>query len=159
MHSRRSCGKRTRFVLAARWELYFGTTPDVSGLAATLSRIKALGADVVLVGQGPSFDFDNPNDFIFRTGRMEARSHAVNALNVKLSHLGVAAFVDPMPVFCTSDRCALKKDQMHLFFDGGHFSKAGSQYFARTLMPVVDRVLVQAAKPVGASGAVAKPAQ
>ncbi len=146
-------------VLAARWELYFGATSDASQLAATIRRIQSLGTAVLLVGQGPSFDFDNPNDFVFRTGRMEARPHAVNALNSRLSQLGAATFIDPMSIFCAGERCALKEGASDLFFDGGHFSKAGSQLIAKALVPQIQRVLALFNAPSSGSGSVVKPIQ
>ncbi len=130
-------------VLAARWEFYLGRSPDIAAIAATVGRIKALGAEVVLVGQGPSFDFDSPYDFGFRTSRTIARAHPADHLNVALARAGAAAFIDPMAVFCSGGGCELKDGESFLFFDGGHFSLAGSKRFRRHLLPLIENPKVQ----------------
>jgi peptidoglycan/LPS O-acetylase OafA/YrhL len=138
-------------ILSARWELYLGRAPDVAALARTIERLGALGARVVLVGQGPSFEFETSHDYVYRTGASVAGSRSGSQINAALASAGAAAFIDPMSQLCDGARCALRRDDAYLYFDNGHFTLAGSQRLRELLLPLIESVARYRSPAVGGS--------
>ncbi len=129
---------RPRIVLvSARWELYVPRRFGPSDIRATLDRIAATGARVVAVGSSPTFDFASPYDFVYRSGRHEARLNP--APPVFDGGMSVQVF-DPAQLFCDRHACRLTDETGFLFFDGGHYSVAGSRRVARALQPYLSQV-------------------
>jgi peptidoglycan/LPS O-acetylase OafA/YrhL len=124
-------------VVSARWDLYMPRVATSEQINAMLQRVSAVGSRVIAVGPSPTFDFANPYDFVYRSGRASARANDRPAFNAERS---VSVF-DPAPLFCTGDHCDLVGETGFLFFDGGHFSVEGSRRVARRLIPKIDEVL------------------
>jgi hypothetical protein len=130
-------------LVSARWDLYVPRKFGPAEIKSTLDRIAATGARVVAVGMSPTFDFASPYDFVYRSGRHEARLNpAPSAFEGENS---VAVF-NPAPLFCERHVCRLTDGSDFLFFDGGHFSVAGSRRVARSLTPYLSQVT--AGRPV-----------
>jgi lysophospholipase L1-like esterase len=86
----------------------------------------------------PTFDFASPYDFVYRSGRHEARLNpAPSAFEGGMS----APVFNPAPLFCDRHVCRLTDGPDFLFFDGGHFSVAGSRRVARSLTPYLSQVM------------------
>ena len=127
-------------VLAARWERYWGRYLDAAAVQAQVDRLRARGLRVVLVGQGPSFEFDDPVDYVRRTGRETAPVRDNAEINAALARLhGVDAFLDPSLQLCPRGRCRLRAAGDFLYFDGGHYSSAGSVLAVPGLVAAIDR--------------------
>lgn len=119
-------------LVSARWDLYTPRTIAAADIRATLTRISEIGTRVVAIGASPAFDFASPYDYVYRTGRQEARA---NVTPVMLD--GVTVF-DPASLFCKERLCRLVGDEGFLFFDGGHYSVEGSRQVARALAASLD---------------------
>jgi peptidoglycan/LPS O-acetylase OafA/YrhL len=114
-------------VLAARWERYWGRSVYSAAVQAEIDRLRARGLRVVLVGQGPSFDYDDPVEYVRRSGSESGPSRDGSAINRELAALhGVDAFLDPLAQLCPGGQCRLREGREFLYFDGGHYSTAGS---------------------------------
>lgn len=125
-------------MLVARWERYWGRSVYAPKLQETLRFLKDRGLYVVLVGQGPSFEFESPPEYVFRTGRTTARSKDAEAINHDLRRLnGYDVFFDPTTVLCEGGECVVKEGDEFLFWDSGHLSSYGSarltSHFLQTL--------------------------
>jgi hypothetical protein len=125
-------------VVSARWDLYMPRVANSAQISAMLRRVSAMGSRVIAVGSSPTFDFASPYDFVYRSGRASARAHDRPAVIAEPS----ASVFDPAPLFCTGERCDLVGEAGFLFFDGGHFSVEGSRRVARSLIPMIDGLLV-----------------
>ncbi len=121
-------------LVSARWELYMPRRISNSDIRATLDRIAATGTRVIVVGASPTFDFAHPYDVVYRNGRDEAHANPAPAIAFGTE----VSIYDPTPLFCSSSLCRLKDDTGFLFFDGGHYSVAGSRLVARALAPLID---------------------
>jgi len=121
-------------LISARWELYVPRKISAADVRASLDRIAALGSRVIVVSASPSFDFAHPYDVAYRTGRSEAHANPAPAIDVG----GNVAIFDATPHFCSGGLCRLTDDGEFLFFDGGHYSVAGSRRVARAVAPLID---------------------
>jgi peptidoglycan/LPS O-acetylase OafA/YrhL len=126
-------------VVAARWERYAGPTVAPAAIERTLAYLHLRGLRVVLVGQGPSFDFTDPAEYRFRTGRQSARTRPATSINARLRQLqGVDAFLDPTTTLCRDDVCPLLRDGQYLYWDAGHYSTRGSVLVADDLLAAIE---------------------
>jgi peptidoglycan/LPS O-acetylase OafA/YrhL len=123
-------------ILAARWERYWGRQVDAAALERTIAALHARGLAVVLVGQGPSFGFHDPALYVARSGGDWAPlSRHVGRINRELRAVrGADAFFDPTQALCHAGRCELRRDARFLYWDGGHYARAGSDIAARELV-------------------------
>lgn len=121
-------------IVSARWELYMPRKVTAADVRATLDRIVATGVPVIAVGASPTFDFAHPYDVVYRNGRSEARANPVPSAIAGDRNVSV---FDATPLFCIGQLCRLKDDSGFLFFDGGHYSVAGSRRVARALAPLI----------------------
>jgi peptidoglycan/LPS O-acetylase OafA/YrhL len=125
-------------VLSARWEAYMGRWIDHRHVQTTVDRLRRSGADVVLVGQSPSFDFDSPYDRSFRSRGAMAPVNVDPTLNTELATIVSAHYLDPMPILgCQANSCPLQRSGDWLYFDGGHLARAGSAVLGTALAEVL----------------------
>jgi hypothetical protein len=129
-------------VLAARWASYMPLSLEVAQVQATIDALAAESIRAVLVGQGPMFDFASPYEFVFRKRLDQARVAFGPGINAKLSGIRGAEYFDPMAQMCAADVCPLKEKGKFLYFDGGHYSLAGSAKLAAGLLPVLDTIIL-----------------
>jgi peptidoglycan/LPS O-acetylase OafA/YrhL len=123
-------------LVSARWDLYMPGKLTAADVRATLDQIAATSsARVIAMGASPTFDFAHPYDFVYRSGRNEARANPIPELPV--AGPSVTVF-EPAPLFCTALRCNISNESGFLFFDGGHYSVEGSRLAARALAPFID---------------------
>jgi peptidoglycan/LPS O-acetylase OafA/YrhL len=128
-------------IVSARWDLYMPRQLSSADVRATLQPIAATRrARVIAIGASPTFDFASPYDFVYRSGRHDARANPIPVLAD--AGPGVAVF-DPAPLFCAGPRCRLTSENGFLFFDGGHYSIEGSRLVARALAPLIGVTLPQ----------------
>jgi len=125
-------------VVAARWERYWGRQADRQAVERTIAFLNAHGIAVVLVGQGPSFEFEDPAEFVYRTGRDRSRSKPGERINAVLRTIpGYRAFFDPAEVLCVQGECKLKSGTQYLYWDSGHYSTYGSELIAKDLLKAI----------------------
>ena len=122
-------------VLAARWERYrIGS----EALEQTMRWLRARGVSVVLVGQGPSFDFKDPAEYLYRTAQDRARSKPGERINDELRAIpGYGAFFDPYRFLCPEADCMLARGGQFLYYDDGHYSTYGSTLVSDGLLKAI----------------------
>jgi peptidoglycan/LPS O-acetylase OafA/YrhL len=131
-------------VVVARWERYWNASVKPADVQATLAVLKARGLPVVLVGQGPSFTFSDPVDFVRLTGQQTAESKDHSEMNAQLRALrGYDVFFDPNQSMCPNGSCALTDHGAYLYWDDGHYSSHGSVLAADGLMAAIRAALLQ----------------
>jgi hypothetical protein len=129
-------------LVSARWDLYVPRQFGAAQIRSALDRLAATGARVVAIGSSPTFDFSSPYDFVYRSGRSEARANpAPAAFDARTS---VSVF-EPAPLFCSGRLCRVADEAGFLFFDGGHYSVAGSRRVARSLSPYLSQTMADQA--------------
>lgn len=131
-------------ILAARWDQL--RTRGLSGLPETIRRLREAGVTVYVIGQSPMFAFDvsvleSRKAGFAPDGRMAAwvTTFKTSEFDTVRESSAGAQFIDPMPAFCSLDRCRYRQDGQMLFFDYGHLSDFGSQYAVSTYFPIVRR--------------------
>jgi hypothetical protein len=135
-------------VLAARWERYWDRYLGVAEVQAEVDRLRARGLRVVLVGQGPSFEFEDPVDYVRRTGSATAATRDATQINAQLRGVrGVEVFLDPIAELCRAGQCPLRAGGQFLYFDGGHYSTVGSLRAAPGLARALARALGERPEP------------
>lgn len=129
-------------IIAARWDQL--RQRGLTGLAETVSRIRATGAKVYVIGQSPMFSFDT-SVMSYRKAGVDGTGHASwyfsfdPRINQHLKgEVGAAAFIDPTQTFCRERRCDYMRDGHLLFDDYGHFSAYGSDLAVRSYFPIVE---------------------
>jgi hypothetical protein len=142
-------------VLSARWEKYWDAGLDAAKLQATVDRLTARGLRVVLVGQGPTFEFEQAYDWVYRQRADLAPPRRFESLNASLAALrGVELFFDPHEASCRGGRCEVRRDGQLLYVDWGHLSAAGSGGLVAALAaragPPAPAVPAAARAPAGA---------
>jgi peptidoglycan/LPS O-acetylase OafA/YrhL len=126
-------------VLAARWERYWGTSVRPSLLAETIAYLRARGIAVVLVGQGPSFGFSDPGEYVFRTGQQRSPSKPGRQINSDLRAIfGYSAFFDPNEFLCPDGTCMVIRGRRLLYLDSGHYSTYGSELISASLLSAIE---------------------
>jgi len=134
-------------VVAARWERYWPLPVGKAMLEDSLRLLQARGLAVILVGQGPSFSFANPADYVYRARRETAIAKDSGALNRALREAaGYDAFLDPHAVLCPGGKCMLRDGVDFLYWDAGHYSSHGSRKMAGALVEVIDAALASRAR-------------
>ena len=125
-------------VVVARWERYWGRQVSREAVGQTLAYLRARGISVVLVGQGPSFAFEDPAEYRFRTGRDHSRSKPAEHINTELrAAAGYNAFFDPNGFLCPQGDCELARGQRFLYWDSGHYSTYGSELISGELLRAI----------------------
>ena len=125
-------------IVAARWERYWDKSVRAPALERTLALLKSRDIFVVLVGQGPSFDFASPPEYVHRTGDPRARSRDAVAINTALRRLkGYDRFFDPTEHLCAHGRCLLREGAEFLYWDAGHYSSYGSRRISANLLEML----------------------
>ena len=100
-----------------------------------MRQLKSRGLRVVLVGQGPSFEFANPADYVYRVRRDRARAKDSARINRELRALaGYDVFFDPNEWLCPGGGCFLVERGEFVYMDGGHYSSYGSRRLAPDLL-------------------------
>lgn len=133
-------------VLAARWERYWGHAVDRERLQRTLKFLKARHLMVVLVAQGPSFQFDDPAKFAYRNPGQAAEARPSSRINRDLHDLtGYDVYFDPNDYLCDAGRCAVIRDGQFLYWDSGHYSTYGSRLVSEPLARAIDHAAPRAA--------------
>lgn len=126
-------------VLAARWERYWGKHVASQALEQTVAGLKARGIRVALVGQGPSFEFSDPAEYLFRTGRERPPSRPGQRINDELrTTRGYDVFFDPTQFLCRSGGCTLTSGGQFLYWDSGHYSSHGSRLISDDLLKAIE---------------------
>lgn len=134
-----------RVVVASSWLEYGAATAD--GVGETLTTLKAMGVEVVLIGQTPSFHVP-PYLMVARTSAAAAPDASVplnaddRAMNRRLAAIAARAgitFIDPTTSLCPDSRCVVRAGGKDLFLDYGHFSPAGSVRAVEAYFPFKDR--------------------
>ena len=109
-------------------ERYLGKEVSIKNIEDTISTLSRLGVRVLLVSQGPSFQFDNPYDYHWISGRKFARVKFEPEITQKiLSVRGAGAYFDPMAAMCSGQTCPTSATGGWLYLDDGHLTDLGSQ--------------------------------
>jgi peptidoglycan/LPS O-acetylase OafA/YrhL len=125
-------------VMAARWERYWNKSVDAAALQTTVRDLKDRGLGIVLVGQGPSFEFSNPVDYVAWTNSESAVPRDSSAINGELRSIaGYDVFFDPNGVRCPNGRCLLRERGEFLYWDDGHYSSYGSRIAGEQLVTAI----------------------
>lgn len=113
---------------------------------SNIEFIKAMKVDLVVIAQSPAF----PDETLFMNQRSilnglyrAPKSFSISNLN-QAAILGGAklvsylensgtAYIDPMPFFCTTDRCTRWSHKGWLYFDDDHFSRLGAMKMLKPL--------------------------
>lgn len=131
-------------VLAARWERYWNDAVDREQLQQTLTFLKARHLKVVLVAQGPSFQFENPVEYAYRNAGHNAKPNPSDRINRELQSLtGYDAYFDPHDYLCVAGRCSVIRDGQFLYWDSGHYSTYGSKLMSEPLARAIDRAVAK----------------
>lgn len=132
-----------RVVVAASW-LEYGEKLALT-IGPTLQELRALGAEVTLIGQSPNF-YLAPFTIAERQRKAGARDVSVDigsaakALNDQLARIAVAhgvQFINPVAELCVEQTCPTRVDGQELFVDYGHFTPAGSRRAVGKYFPYV----------------------
>ncbi|MCI0749382.1 MAG: hypothetical protein L0Y32_02390, partial [Nevskiales bacterium] len=125
-------------VIAARWERYWGTHVNKAMLEHTIRYLKSNKIAVVLVGQGPSFPFNDPVQFSNKTRSGHAVSKSDPRINSELQGIaGYDSFFDPNAYLCHGVDCMLTNHGKFLYYDSGHYSTYGSNLVSGNLLQVI----------------------
>ncbi len=129
-----------RVYLAAFWANGdFDDPAFVRKLDRTITAIRALGRQVVLVGPVPPQPFDVPRHLahLAQVGQLgqargidrahvDARTVHLRALFARWQARGVS-LIDPIAALCPGGPCAIERDGKPLYFDSHHLSTAGAR--------------------------------
>jgi peptidoglycan/LPS O-acetylase OafA/YrhL len=132
-------------VLSARWDLlaHRGT----ADLHNTIAEIRALGADVFVIGQPPDFGIDMQS-LGYRLRDVPAvdgsSSWKIANFNPAVDEglrgqAAGAVLIEPIKELCNADMCPYRTNESFLYTDYGHFSAEGSDYAVRKYFPKVAR--------------------
>ncbi|SHJ85182.1 Peptidoglycan/LPS O-acetylase OafA/YrhL, contains acyltransferase and SGNH-hydrolase domains [Bradyrhizobium lablabi] len=131
-------------VMSARWDLL--ASRGELGLQNTISAIRAMGAEVVVIAQSPEFSMD-VQSLAYRTrGSMKRdvsswkvfEENPLIAESVR-SEARQATLIEPMGALCSGSLCPFKMGDEYLYLDYGHFSSKGSDQAVRLYFPLIDR--------------------
>jgi len=122
--------------------------------AETLKVISSLNKKIVILGRIPNFDvtgsggnplqciekkslplqklspFPVPNCTNIEISYFAKQQEFENIMKEEVSKYKNAAFFDPFPYFCDSQKCSAIKNNKLLYADQGHLNKNGAQYIA-----------------------------
>lgn len=118
-----------------------------AGLDRTLSEIRRLGAQAVVVQDVPEIGYDVPHalalaalrgvkaDIAPMRSTVDARQGAARKIvrDAALHH--GAKVVDPLPFFCNAERCRVEAGGVLLYADEDHVSEAGAMRLAPFFAP------------------------
>jgi peptidoglycan/LPS O-acetylase OafA/YrhL len=130
-------------ILAGYWPLYFREPGFAEALSHTIVEAKRHARAVVLVGPATSYPGPQLRRAVRLAGTDMLRDeklpdlHASDALLRSIAAQHKVAYVSPVSALCVQDACRVivPGSQTHLFaFDYGHLTRAGSDYYARTLI-------------------------
>jgi SGNH domain (fused to AT3 domains) len=130
-------------VLSARWDLlaHRGTTD----LHDTISAIRALGADVFVIGEPPEFGLDIQSlSYRLRNVPAVDGNSSWKIANfdptidedLRIQATG-AVFIAPIKELCDVDMCPYRINGNFVYTDYGHFSAQGSEYAVKKYFPKV----------------------
>jgi hypothetical protein len=132
-------------VLSARWDLLMRR--GHLGLHDTIAQIRALGADVFVIGESPEFGLDIQS-LAYRLRHIPAVNGVsfwtISNFNPLIdeglvAEAAGATVIEPIKELCDGDICPYQRDGSFLFTDYGHFSTAGSDYAVRKYFPKLFR--------------------
>jgi hypothetical protein len=114
-------------------------------LQRTLTRIRSLGAKVVLIADTPNPRNDPPvclsahldDTLACATAASVALAPERIAIEARVAFDAGVTFIDPSPWVCPSDPCPAVIDRWLVYRDGGHIATA----FARALAPYLEQAL------------------
>ena len=123
-----------RVVISANWGYILNQNHlGVDRVAVTVSRLKAAGLQVKLIGDNPTFAFSNPSYLGYRLSK---RPHpnapfytAPNndwSVNPRLrAFVGPTSFFDPMQMLCRGYQCLVYDHGQLVMRDSGHLAPFG----------------------------------
>lgn len=127
-------------VVAAKWS----PDDDFADLIANLTRLKATGRHIVLVGPMPQYTDALPKLLLASEGKADPawiqtrRAGWVPRLDLRMEEMAQAAgldYVSPYRALCHSGVCTTTvKDGVPIQFDTGHVTAEGSKVLARGLI-------------------------
>jgi peptidoglycan/LPS O-acetylase OafA/YrhL len=146
-------------VLSARWDLL--ARRGNADLHETIAKIRALGANVIVIGQSPEFGLD-VQSLGYRLRHIPAvhgeSSWKIANFNPAIdedlrAQAAGAVLIEPIKELCDSDMCPYRINGSFVFRDFGHFSAEGSdyavkKYFPKLVKPTNDK-LVKPTKEIG----------
>jgi peptidoglycan/LPS O-acetylase OafA/YrhL len=134
-----------RVVVSANW-LEYGDDLSLQ-VGGTIEALKALGAEVTLIGQSPNFYID-PVIILAKQNRAAETDASLGIggeaarMNDKLRAIAQKAgvrFIDPTASLCREDLCPVRVGGQNLFYDYGHFTEAGSSRAVAAYFPYITR--------------------
>jgi peptidoglycan/LPS O-acetylase OafA/YrhL len=128
-------------VLSARWDLlaHRGT----ADLHDTIAEIRALGADVFVIGEPPEFGID-VQSLGYRLRDIPAvhgsSSWKIANFNPAIdeglrAQASGAVLIEPIKELCDADMCPYRINGSFVYTDYGHFSAEGSDYAVKKYFP------------------------
>jgi peptidoglycan/LPS O-acetylase OafA/YrhL len=132
-------------VLSARWDLL--AHRGLADLHATIAEIRALGADVFVIGEPPEFGID-VQSLGYRLRDIPA-VHGSSSWKIANFNPGIdeglraqaagAVVIEPIKELCDADMCPYRMNESFIFTDYGHFSAEGSDYAVKKYFPKLVR--------------------
>lgn len=138
-------------ILSARWELL--DPQDIPRLDSTITALQEVGAEVIVIGQSPTFHA--PAYALYIKGMqtntlsapVEGIDHAaLNRLVAQVAEQNGVVFFAPEELFCTGTRCRIQQDGTLLFWDDGHLTAEGSDYVGEKFFDRHGAALTSAAR-------------
>jgi peptidoglycan/LPS O-acetylase OafA/YrhL len=123
-------------VLSARWNTYLDSRKlALAQIANTVSALQARGLTVIVIGQSPTFYFNDPEDYLLvrmQDGGSYRTARAWAAVGPELNDAlrqatGKAIFLDPSAVLCLGRSCSIREDGNYTVRDDGHLTAYGSR--------------------------------
>lgn len=131
-------------IMSARWERYLGKEVSIRKIEDTIKMMASMGVKVLLVSQGPSFEFASPYDYHWVTGRKFARvKFAPEITKQILSVRGANAVFDPMVAMCSGQVCPTSAPGGWLYLDDGHLTDLGSSLQVKQMARPLGDLLVK----------------
>jgi peptidoglycan/LPS O-acetylase OafA/YrhL len=129
-------------IVSGRWDYAFKRHVEPDQINASLSRLRALGVAVFVIGQSPMFGNHVQTLFAQAGGtgdQPEGWGHVVfgSDINGKLASAVPSGirFIDPLELMCTLPTCPYRHEGTFMMWDQGHFSEYGSALAVETYFP------------------------
>ncbi|MEG8016111.1 SGNH hydrolase domain-containing protein [Sphingomonas sp. 22R3R2A-7] len=135
-------------VLAGYWEYNLKKNGlSVRDVARSVSKLRAMGLSVRIIGDNPDFPIANPQYLAMRLQQRDL-PHADfyvpirnnQEFNKKLSNVaGEDEFFNPMTSLCRGDECLAYRNGKALMVDNAHLSRYGADIVLRRMRTFLDR--------------------
>ncbi|HTH96084.1 MAG TPA: acyltransferase family protein [Stellaceae bacterium] len=131
-------------IISARWIYNALDTSDrvdmLAALKRTIAALEKRHIHVVLIGESPSYEFQNTYDYLYRAKRLHdgpivpKLQFGPDFVRAIQDVAGPAEFVNPMKTLCQGDACSLFIGKDFMTLDGGHLTRPASDEVVRSLL-------------------------